>query len=310
MDSNEANGILVYSLFGQAAGLVEPRFCHVERIGDRWKIHAGNVPQHSHPHLHQLSFWLTGRGLYLADDARYQITAGTLCWMPSGVVHGFRVEPGSEAIVLSMSDDFAREQFGTLLRGESHKLFAPIVASSDLDAGRNWLCSLFERMEHEYARLRADQAETIGALARLALIEGQRLAAALPEASVSDFDADLLRRFMALLERRLGQRPGISEIATELGSTPYLINRVCREALAMRASDVVRARHVQEAKRLLLFSALRVAQIAQLLGYDDPAHFTRSFRKATGQVPREWRAARTAAPHGLGLGPAGNGSEP
>lgn len=296
MASNEVSGIPVYSLFGQAAGLVEPRFCHVERIGDRWQIHAGHVPQHSHPHLHQLSFWLTGRGLYLADDARYQIAAGTLCWMPSGVVHGFRVEPGAEAIVLSMSDDFAREQFGTLSRGEPRALFAPIVASSDADPERRWLCSLFERMEHEYASPRADQVETIGALARIALIEGQRLAVAQPEATISDFDAGLLRRFMALIEMRLGQRPSIGMVAIELGSTPYLINRVCREALGMRASDVVRARHVQEAKRLLLFSALRVAQIAQLLGYDDPAHFTRSFRRATGQVPREWRAERTGAP--------------
>ncbi|MDT0510231.1 AraC family transcriptional regulator [Novosphingobium sp. MMS21-SN21R] len=293
MSDNASVRIPVYSLFGQDAGLVEPRFCHVERIGDRWKIHAGSVQQHSHPHLHQLSFWLKGRGLYLADEARHQIAAGTLCWMPSGVVHGFRVEPGSEAVVLSMSDDFAREQFGTLTGGLFPALQNHLVVTTDQPGERTWLRSLFERMEYEYATHRIGQTNSIGALARVALIEGQRLVAEWTNGPVQDSDTSLLRRFMALVEQQLGQRPSVEALALELGTTPYLLNRACREAMGMRASDVVRARHMQEAKRLLLFSALRIAQIAQVLGYDDPAHFTRSFRNATGKVPREWRSLRT-----------------
>jgi AraC family transcriptional activator of pobA len=62
----------------------------------------------------------------------------------------------------------------------------------------------------------------------------------------------------------------------------------------MRASDVVRARHLQEAKRLLLFTALTVNQVALIAGYPDPAHFARSFRAQTGLTPRAWREARMA----------------
>lgn len=289
--------IPAYSLFGQAAGLVEPRFCHVERIGDRWQFHGGRVEEHSHPHLHQCSFWLDGRGEYVADDARYPVAPGILCWMPSGVVHGFRVDPGSQAIVLSMSDDFAREQIGAVLGGSHLRGFHDhmVVATDRGQGDEAWLRRLFIRMEHEYEAMCGGQTDCIGALARLALIEGQRLAEVFPASPIGDADANLLLRFMALVQDRLGTRPRIEALATDLGSTPYLLNQVCQAALGMRASEVVRARHVQEAKRLLLFTALRVAQIGQILGFDDPAHFTRSFRNATGQLPRQWRAERTAA---------------
>ncbi len=37
---------------------------------------------------------------------------------------------------------------------------------------------------------------------------------------------------------------------------------------------------------------LEIQQIAQLLGYDNPANFTRAFRKWTGQTPSQYREAR------------------
>jgi AraC-like DNA-binding protein len=94
---------------------------------------------------------------------------------------------------------------------------------------------------------------------------------------------------MARVEARLGDRPNIDAFAAELGTTPYLLNRACRTRLGLRASEVIRQRHIQETKRLLLFTNLPVGEIGQLLGYRDPAHFARSFRTMTGETPRDWR---------------------
>lgn len=287
-------GVPAYALFGQSAGLIEPRFCHVERISDRWRLHSGRVERHSHPHLHQLSLWLEGTGQYFANDATSPIRPGTLCWMPSGVIHGFRVEEGADAIVLSMSDDFAREQFMCISsQGRLHLLHEHRVTGLDQTGPQDaWVRQLFSRMEYEYRNQLTGMPHGIGAIARLVLVEMLRIANSPAEQNVGDADAALLLRFMEAVEARLGTRPRIEAIAADLGSTPYLLNRVCRSALGMRASHLVRARHVQEAKRLLLFSSLSVTEIGLLLGYDDPAHFARSFRQATSQSPREWRAER------------------
>lgn len=282
--------IPTYSLFGQAAGLVEPRFCHVERIGDRWKLHSGHVEEHSHPHLHQMTLWIAGQGHYVADEVTAPITSGSCCWMPAGVVHGFAVEAGSEAIVLSMSDDFAREQLAELAGlNPFQKWLMPRFEAPDAE----WVQSLFSRMEREYGSTGAGQVECIGSLARLALIQMLRQEEAGTDGlSPGGGESSLLVRFMSLVERRLGERPNVDALASELGSTPYLLNRACKSGLGLRASEVVRARHVQEAKRLLLFTALGVSDVGALLGYPDPAHFARSFRAVVGQSPREWREMR------------------
>jgi AraC family transcriptional activator of pobA len=285
--------IPAYSLFGQAAELVEPRFCHVERIGDRWRLHAGQVEEHAHPHLHQITLWVAGRGLYIADDHKKEIAPGTVCWMPAGTVHGFRAEPGSEAIVLSMSEDFAREQLGGLAGMVGLRpLRSSLIAQTAEDVG-DWQRALFLRMEHEYRAGGPGQVEAIGALARLALTEmlrqDRRESA---ESQGGGVEPPLLVRFMALVEARFGERPGIDALAGELGTTPYLLNRACRTGLGLRASEVVRRRQVQEAKRLLLFTALGIGEVAEMLGHADPAHFARSFRAMTGQSPRAWREQR------------------
>lgn len=285
--------IPAYSLFGQAAELVEPRFCHVERIGDRWRLHAGQVEEHAHPHLHQMTLWIAGRGLYVADDRKEEIAPGTFCWMPSGVVHGFRAEPGSEAIVLSMSEDFAREQLGGLAGLAGLRPLRESLIEPPAEAPSDWLPTLFLRMEREYRFGQAGQVEAIGALARLALIEMlSQSPGASAEGQGASVETPLLTRFMALVETRFAERPGIDALAGELGTTPYLLNRACRTGLGLRASEVVRRRQVQEAKRLLLFTALGIGEVAELLGHADPAHFARAFRAMTGQSPRHWREQR------------------
>lgn len=285
--------IPAYSLFGQAAELVEPRFCHVERIGDRWRLHAGQVEEHAHPHLHQMTLWIAGRGLYIADDRKEEIAPGTFCWMPAGTVHGFRAEPGSEALVLSMSEDFAREQLGGLSGVAGLRPVRASLIGHLTEEPFDWQRTLLLRMEREYRFGRAGQVEAIGALARLALTEMLRQDQGESAAGqASGGETPLLTRFMALVETRFGVRPGVDALANELGTTPYLLNRACRAGLGLRASEVVRRRQVQEAKRLLLFTALGIGEIAEMLGHSDPAHFARSFRAMTGQTPRAWREER------------------
>lgn len=283
-----------YSLFGQAADLIEPGFCHVERLEQRLRQHGQFVEDHSHPHLCQMTLWLSGGGWYRVDGERVAVTAGLFCWMPAGFVHGFEVKPGTRALVLSMSEDFARDQLGDILKlaGQGHVRDTLVVHLGVQEFA--WQSQLFERIEYEYTKARFAQLEAIGAMARLLLTEAQRAGRAAEQARTvpQGPDAELVARFLARIEERLDSRMTIAAFAKDLASTPYLLNRACRSVLGMCASDLVRARHMQEAKRLLMFTALSVNRIGAMVGYEDPAHFARSFRQTTGQTPRAWRIAR------------------
>ena len=49
---------------------------------------------------------------------------------------------------------------------------------------------------------------------------------------------------------------------------------------------------MREARRQLAYTSLQVASIAYALGYADPAHFSRVFRRVEGLSPRATRGRR------------------
>ncbi len=111
-------------------------------------------------------------------------------------------------------------------------------------------------------------------------------------------------------ERLLGQRP--DEIADRvkrelvLGDHGYPSLEAVAERLNMSTRtlrrrlqdqgpgfmDLLHAARRRDALSLLTRPALEVAQIAQMLGYADPANFTRAFRQWTGLTPSAWRTSR------------------
>jgi AraC-like DNA-binding protein len=85
--------------------------------------------------------------------------------------------------------------------------------------------------------------------------------------------------------------PGLESIARQLNMTP----RTLRRRLDQEGTSFKRL--MEEAKRrdalrLLDDYDLDIQRVAELLGYQDPANFTRAFRQWTGQTPSEYRATR------------------
>ena len=74
-----------------------------------------------------------------------------------------------------------------------------------------------------------------------------------------------------------------------LATTPHLLDKAARMLLGSGVKRVVSERRLLEAKRLLLFTVRTVEDIAYEIGFDDPAYFSRFFRKRTGEAPAAWR---------------------
>ena len=51
---------------------------------------------------------------------------------------------------------------------------------------------------------------------------------------------------------------------------------------------------MEQAKRLLANSGLTAYEIAEMVGYQDQRYFSKVFRKATGQLPKQYRAQQQA----------------
>ena len=117
-----------YFLYGEESYQAGEGFAHAERISDRWALHGGRVIEHQHPHLHQLSYWLEAKGDYACDGNSQILDGPTVTWIPAGVVHGFSVSPGSDCVVISLSDDFVTQCMrGMALPQVDRMLRQPVV---------------------------------------------------------------------------------------------------------------------------------------------------------------------------------------
>jgi AraC-like DNA-binding protein len=102
------------------------------------------------------------------------------------------------------------------------------------------------------------------------------------------------REFIAVAEHMirlslLEKSPGIDQIAARL----RLSRRTFQRRLAAQGVTFERlAEGVVFAQALAKLDARRqtITDIALELGYSDPAHFTRAFRRWTGETPRHWRS--------------------
>jgi AraC-like DNA-binding protein len=58
------------------------------------------------------------------------------------------------------------------------------------------------------------------------------------------------------------------------------------------AGHLIRQRVLTEAKRALVFTGQPIHEISYDLGFADPSHFARFFRKQTGTTPQAFREGR------------------
>jgi AraC-like DNA-binding protein len=109
-------------------------------------------------------------------------------------------------------------------------------------------------------------------------------------ALLADDGDDIVRRTRAALalESQGYLRP--EAIAEKLHMTPRTFRRRLQEQGSSYTQLLEEARR-RDSMRLLENPELEIRQVSELLGYTDPANFTRAFKGWTGKVPREWRLA-------------------
>jgi len=109
----------------------------------------------------------------------------------------------------------------------------------------------------------------------------------------------VLSRFQDLLvhyyeenrQRKLGI-PTVKYCASELFLSPNYFGDIIKNATGETATHYIRNYVIERAKNLLV-SGLSVSQTADELGYEYPAHFTRTFKNVTGMLPSQFCSSQS-----------------
>jgi AraC family transcriptional regulator, transcriptional activator of pobA len=103
----------------------------------------------------------------------------------------------------------------------------------------------------------------------------------------------LLRKFIQLVNNFYIEKRTIEDYAEMLNVTPNYLSQSVKSASDKNALSYINERLLNEAKSVIQFTDLDIAEIAYQLNFSDPANFGKFFKKHTDQTPLEFRRSKT-----------------
>lgn len=267
---------------------------HVELIATRSRLHDWHIERHTHPGLFQVLFLLKGKVSASIDDAVWECRGPVAITVHPSVVHGFAFAEGAQGYVLTVDQNVL---FST--PDNAGDMFAPLfVAPLQLALGRQpraRMEALLHNLLEEAAWPQQGNALMLEWLARSVLLLLARIHAEQSAASATGHgEFRLFAAYRAAVEQHYRSGAPVADYAARLCVTPVRLNRLCLKLTGKSAFDIVQDRLMLEACRKLTYAPSSVASIAYELGFQDPAYFSRAFKRHTGLTPRAFRERRGA----------------
>ncbi|MFT4053101.1 MAG: helix-turn-helix domain-containing protein [Novosphingobium sp.] len=265
-----------FVLYGEILSDNVPEFAHIETIAARSALYDWEISPHRHLRSVQALLLSSGQVQFRCDDLLRDLCAPCYMIVPIGSVHGFRFTPETSGHVLTLSAGFTSRAAGSndpLLRLLT-KGACGAVPEANL-ARVTWLC---EELLGCQADWRAPQPLF------MALAEALVRSLPAPE-QVETADEERLVGFRRLIEAHLREHRSVTWYAEQLAITGKTLTRICRRSLDCTPTELIHARLLLEARRLLGFTNANIAQVAEQLGFSDPSYFSRFYQRMAGYRP-------------------------
>jgi len=287
MASRRPAALPSFALYGEA-GPTRPALLHVESIASRSRLYDWEIHSHVHPGLHQVLWLRAGPVQAQLDAARSEAVGPLVLVIPPSVAHAFLFSPLTDGLVLTLDAQRLAEGdtsgLGAALQGlfsAPRVLPVPAHAVARLDA-------LFTTL---HAETRSDDGSPVPTwLARSVVWRLAQLARRDQAGPPREAGRDALyMRWLVLLEAHYREHRPVTHYARQLGLSTERLNRLVRTETGRNAQALLHDRLLREACRRLVHVAAPVSRIGFELGFDDPAYFTRFFRRHAGCSPRAYR---------------------
>ena len=177
---------------------------------------------------------------------------------------------------------------GFLFFGSSHPT---IISLNNKD--RESFDMLFHFFREEFETSDHIQGEMLRSLLKRLLIKSHRLVKKeLPESILPGTQLDIIRQFNLFVEAHFRTKHSVSDYAELLFKSPKTISNLFHKYSNKTPLTAINERIILEAKRLLLYSDKTSEEISYELGYKEPGHFSKFFKKHMNCSPKEFRKKR------------------
>ena len=253
------------------------------------KIDHNTAVPHRH-NYYEIFVFIKGGGYHWIDFEKHEIQSNSLHFVSPGQVHQVQRLEGSYGHVIFFSRDFYLNKtslfdFPFLNNyGEN-----PILnlSTSEMES----FFPVLELIQKEGNSNFQNQADIIRSYLNVILLQSARFYQQNAPSMLSNSNEhNLYKTFRNLLEQSFRTLHKVKDYADEMNVTEKNLNLSIRQHTGKTASEHIFDRIILEAKRLLIHSPKSAKEIAFFLGFDDPSHFSKFFKKNTDSSPNEFRS--------------------
>ncbi|MQR00722.1 helix-turn-helix domain-containing protein [Glaciimonas soli] len=280
-----------FALYGEQTRAENAEFVHIELIETRSRLYNWHIANHTHPGLFQVLFLFGGQVRANVNNVVWECNGPVAITVHPSVAHSFDFSQEAQGYVLTVDQNVIFAVAGSHADLYSSLFVQPLaIALAELPEVHSRLESLLKNLLAEASWPQYGHTLMLEWLARSALLLLVRVHAEHRLADQSGRnDFELFSRFRAEVERHFKDQWQVSQYADVLRVTPTRLNRLCLKLSGKSAFDITQDRLMLEACRKLTYVPTSIASIAYELGFQDPAYFSRLFKKRMGVTPKEFR---------------------
>ena len=202
-------------------------------------------------------------------------------WKKQGNWFGYCTFFKSEFLLLDDQVNFL-QQYPFFTINESNLLPVDASVFSDLE-------QLFERIITEQNFVDPFSTEIIRSYFQAILWQVRRVYEKIHPTPSPQAGAAIAARFQWLVNDRFLRNTSVGDYAKLLHISPNHLSQTIKQNTGQTAKSIINERRLREAQYLLAYTRNSIADISHHLGFSEPTHFTKFFKKHTKQAPLTYR---------------------
>lgn len=240
--------------------------------------------------------WLRdGNGTHDLDLKKHYYEGSVMFVLAPGQIHKLHQHTKSDGYIIRFSPavfeyekDFMNHILDTCLFDSNSS--CPVIQIEE--DTHHVFANLFDQIHTEYLLQDVSAHEIICSYLRILIsqinrIKRKKMSQQVP---INDPGYKLFRSLKIAIEKNFRQQHSVQFYAELLNTQPRNLNTVTRLFAERSTGEIIQERILLEAQRILYHEDKRVKEVCYELGFDDPAYFTRFFKKHTGLAPQFYKA--------------------
>ncbi len=253
------------------------------------------------------SFILTieGSGVYYLDDNKFPFGSGTIYFTNPGHIKSYELNESKEAFIITLNENFLRENVHPEIFAEFPFLLAEIAPPNkpSQDDFEEFIL-LYKQILSEFQKDSKYKNKITGNLFLILLLKiKEKFWLNYNPIDEGNRNSQIVTSFKQLLEsesrkvmdgKQNDSKLYVQYFAEKLNLHPNYLNSVIKSKTGKTVNDWISKRTLSVAKSLLMSTSYSSKEIAYKLGFSEPTHFSRFFKKHTHLSPSTFRKSSKA----------------